>query len=183
MRMNFATKSKIALTAVLAVSGVVIASSGSFSTPVDHTINIQGTVTDTCSVPSTVTNHIANFNTLTNGQDGTVVPDEIMIPIGNMSCNYGIQLALQTQKGALATDASGPIPSNFTNKVEYNATVDWGGATFRLEARGNPTTANATLGPRDDSIVLSIETLENPDKKLISGAYSDVLTLRIGGTL
>jgi hypothetical protein len=166
-----------ALTAVMVISSSAVAQSIQ-----DHTVNISGISPDLCIIP-TGAQHDAELDILTDAE-GKIRLVTSNIVIGELSCNYGITMALQTKNGALTRlPPAGPIPVNFTDKVKYTATVDWSGSTFKLEAtEGALKKSSETLGPKNDILMITIKT-HAEDKNLVSGSYSDVLTLRIGGLI
>lgn len=176
----FSAKHILAMTSAV----VVLAYGAAFAqSSHDHIVNLSGSSPEFCSIPVATEPHEAEFSELTNA-NGKIISTTIPVPIGNLSCNYGIKLGLQTTNGALTRIIpAGNVPENFADKVQYTATVDWSGSIFALETDGTPSKkANTTLGPQDDLLSINISTHAS-DKMLISGQYSDVLTLRLGGII
>lgn len=92
----------ISIRNILAAASTItalIVSTGIAQSSEDHVINISGFSPETCILP-TGAQHTAELDRLTD-DDGKIELVTFDVTIGEMSCNHGITLALQTQNGAL----------------------------------------------------------------------------------
>jgi hypothetical protein len=98
----------------------------------------------------------------------------------NGICNHTHTLAIQTNRGGLQT-SSGARPG-FSNRVDYSASVLWGGSSSSIQTSGvaGESSPNAVM-PGAFSGTLQVEIRINADGAnrlpLLAGTYSDNIVI------
>lgn len=171
-----------------------------FGSPsVEEGMQIGGNVPDICRLATPVVNGVginANFQSTsdTNSQieiialagkdDGVLKPASISLDFEG-SCNFAHFVSLASSNGGLKNETVSGITSGFLSLAGYSATLIWSGQSENLNANtgsSGVSTDIPQIGANSGilSLVVQIAGGGNP---LVSGTYSDVLTIEFGGTL
>ena len=139
--------------------------------------------------------------TITNLADaGTAVLNSagFTLTYSNSFCNYAHSVGIKATNGGLinaSAAANAPVGGTFVQRVGYDADVTWAGASTQGPKPASVTTTAAGDGAQDDAIntsvsgsnrgdlVLSVAIDNSATDPVVSGAYSETLTLKIGATL
>lgn len=194
--------------ALTAVAGVAQADD-----TVNGTLNVSATVANTCYIRSVTPSTLADNATFAGGGAGaestatltlsgqTVNPDTA-IAVGksyrlgvSAYCNWaGHGVGLRSQNGGLTRATAATVEGDFEQRIPYNATLTgWGTTSLStLNATGDRASQAAVerkvnSGALNRAVnttqaTLTIDTLAGVNP-LVEGAYSDVLTVRLGSAL
>ena len=102
----------------------------------------------------------------------------------SVACNTPSNVQITSQSGAVKN--SGTPPSGFTNLINYAASATFSGATATLNTASTSTaigpesgTAVSTTGATPSGTMTVSITPQANALRLLSGAYSDVMTITI----
>lgn len=195
-----------------AVAMAAIAGAAQASDTANGALTLNANVPNTCYIRGVTSTSLADNATLSGGAAGaestatltlstqTVNADTAIAVAKNYVlnvsayCNYASHgVGLRSQNGGLTRSAAATVEGAFEQRIPYTAQLTgWTGATVAtLNATGDRATqaaaeqkvnATSTRAVNVTNARLAIGTLAGTNP-LVSGAYSDVLTLRLGAAL
>jgi hypothetical protein len=183
----------------IAASGVV-SSAALAENPVTQQLTIGGTVNALATFPEAAVESGTSLNaTLAGGAitiaaiaDVDLHPNatSISVSYANVSTNYKAKIGLYSAKNGLRTDTPADT-EGFTNRVDYTAAVTLSGVSGNLlsfTTAGDEATMSAVtgyaIGPFNGATITVNVTINGSNAvRLVQGAYSDTLQLKIGSTL
>lgn len=144
---------------------------------------VTGTVNKVCTIGG-VANPAADSANIPVSAAGAVNTAVISRSYASVACNTPSNVQLTSQNGAVRI--VGAPPSGFTNMINYSASATFSGATATLNTSSTPTaagpetgTAVSTSGATPSGTMSVTITPQANALRLLSGAYSDVLQIRI----
>ena len=148
-------------------------------------IEVKGIVQSTCTIVNP-DNSAFDYEELASSS-GLLNISNVLDPrrLGHITCNGPASLSIKSTNGAMkigggACDSSGST----TNCVLYKATADWDGLEVSLATTGTPSVATSTTqtaGATTADLTLTLELTGPTDKTLLTGSYSDLLVVKVGG--
>lgn len=202
---------KSVLTAAIALTA--IAGAAQAEDTVNGTLNLNATVPNTCYINSVRSSNLADNATFSGGGagaestatltlSGQTVNADTAIAVGKSYrlavtayCNWaGHGVGLRSQNGGLTRATAATVEGDFEQRIPYTATLaGWGTTNLSaLNATGDRASQGAVerkvnsgalnRAVRTSTATLTIDTLAGVNP-LVEGAYSDVLTLRLGSAL
>ncbi|MBS0243569.1 MAG: hypothetical protein JSS20_15440 [Proteobacteria bacterium] len=143
---------------------------------------VTGTVTKVCTIGGIY--HPSADSATIPVSSGSVVTSVINKSYASAACNAPANLQLTSQSGGVKT--TGTPPSGFTNIIDYSSSATFSGATATLNTASTPTatgpesgTAASTTGTLPSGTLSVAITPTANSQKLLSGTYSDTLTITI----
>ena len=144
---------------------------------------VTGIVTKTCTIGG-VARPTADSATIPVSVAGAVNTAVINKSYASVACNTPSNVQITSQSGAVKN--SGTPPSGFTNLINYAASATFSGATATLNTASTSTaigpesgTAVSTTGATPSGTMTVSITPQANALRLLSGAYSDVMTITI----
>jgi hypothetical protein len=149
-------------------------------------VNLTANVGGYCTVDGTATGTVRSAVVPTS--NGKVAGGSLTLSgaSGKVICTTNAKIQLKTASGGL-TNGPNPSDANFTNKVHYTATASYNGKTEQLITTDATTPGFTTVGTdtvggpqTNQDLVLAVTVAPTPAGKfLVSGAYSDTLTVTL----
>ena len=177
------------------IAGVALALTGSGSalaqSAASGTVAVTATVQATCLINS-LTNAgslgTADF-TVSPSATSTILIGAKTVTGNTANCNVPTHITLSSANGASVTGGTITSAATFQNYFDYTAAVTFDTASVTLSTLSNPSTGAAesitssgvtavTSGAFAGNLGVTITSL-TPAKKLISGSYSDTLTITL----
>ena len=148
-------------------------------------VEVKGIVQSTCNIVNP-DNSAFDYEELSK-PSGLLNTSNVLDPrpLGNITCNGPASLSIKSTNGAMkigggACNSTGST----TNCVFYNALANWDGLEVSLAATGTPSVATSTTqtaGATTSDLTLKLELTGPTDKTLLTGSYSDLLVVKVGG--
>lgn len=189
-----------ATAAALTVAGSTAAFAADSAT---QTFGLTATVPNTCNIPArpttTATNAAyndngpnggtMNFTTAINTTDATAAAGTVVLTYSNVMCNYAAELDIESTRGAMIYDGGvSVVAGTFADEITYTASAAFCAQTSSITAN-NLTNANvpartdgSCTGANIGDLVVTVNTDAITDP-LLSGGYTDTLTVKIGANL
>jgi hypothetical protein len=152
-------------------------------TAIDITTTVDGTCTATPDFSAITTHHIQE---VTNSS-GAIINSETAINLGNVTCNAGSTLSLQSNEGGLKRQGGLPsnAPEGFIDLIPYKATTNFAGASLILDTAVDETAviSNTYQNAISSNLTIQIKTIADSDVVALDGNYRDTLTVKVGSPL
>ncbi len=171
----------VAFAALVAASGSAMALESATSE-----VAVGGTATNVCSVATGGTIGAGfSISNIISGDNVDLSKNFTSTNIGTVTCNYQAYVGLKSLNWGVTTGAT--APSGFAKKVNYTASLSWGGQTASIDT--------STSAPTDNKDVKQISAIASTGAALLSftaatsadplvvGTYADTLTVQVGATL
>jgi hypothetical protein len=165
---------------------LVMAGRGETQGVATQNVNLTANVGGYCTVDGTATGTVRSAVVPTS--NGKVAGGSLTLSgaSGKVICTTNAKIQLKTASGGL-TNGPAPTDVNFTNKVHFTATASYNGKTEQLITTdatppGFTTPGTDTVGgpQTNQDLVLAVTVAATPAGKfLVSGAYSDTLTVTL----
>jgi len=121
---------------------------------------------------------------LADRNTAAALPSSISVTFDGV-CNQTLVVRLVSTHGGLSPQNSAvQNGSSFAERVDYTATLDWAGnrTTLSTDGKANESAGVALSGSRAGSVTLTI-AIPAGTQPLVSGGYSDVLTVEFNSSL
>lgn len=127
-----------------------------------------------------------SINQLTDTSNALLKKASIELEIAGV-CNHSHYLSLKTAKGGLAPDdQAGVVAGNFLNHINYRIRADWAGKSISLNTDAvadKKVSTNVIEAANRGTLNISLlidENTNDMNKQVISGQYTDLITVQIG---
>ena len=196
--MGFSMKTISSAAAALAVG---LSSAGAWAQAVDdQDAGLTADVGETCLVTYSSQSATTNFGSFSGGAleitppasaEPLWVDAQTTLTFDGM-CNYGAQISIESSSGGIKSDWTGPIDGDFVTEVFYQASAFWsaGGPPIvftSMTTNGTPETSASSVAANpingEFSVIIDLEEPANSSAPMLSGTYSDTLTVQIGAAL
>lgn len=159
----------------------------------NDTITINGSVADTCTLSidatpqsssnSTFAASTIDITSLADATDATISPATMTLTFDGM-CNYAHAIGLQSANGGLDyTGGVSVVGGAFDELVEYTVSASWDGGVS-LDSENGTANQNVAGAFRQDDVSLAFNFDNNGETDpLLSGSYTDSLTIQLGAAL
>lgn len=183
---------KLSLITSLALAAAMSAPAFAASDASD-TITINGSVADTCTLSidgSAVSSSNATFagstidiTSLADATTAVMTPASMSLSFDGM-CNYAHSIGLESANGGLDyTGSVSVVGGTFDDLVEYTVSASWDGGVS-LESENTVANQSVAGAFREDDVTLAfIFDNDGGSDPLLSGAYTDSLTIQLGAAL
>ncbi|MDX6749172.1 hypothetical protein SH611_05075 [Geminicoccaceae bacterium 1502E] len=182
---------KLLTTACAAALAIGVASHASAADNAQNAFTMTGSVADTCTLESFVASAESSIavagNTLTITADSATddaVPDGFAVTLTAAAmCNFVTDVSITSAKQGFTYDAAQLTTSDtdFVSKLDYTAAVSWSATSFTLNTSAAATAGATDVEATSANLVIQIDDVAvDPAARLLSGTYSDTLTVNLG---
>jgi hypothetical protein len=148
-------------------------------------IEIKGRVATTCTITD-LNNSALDYAELADSS-GFLDTGNHQGPrtLGKITCNSPAWLSIKSINGAMKTGSGACDESgSTTNCIFHHAKAEWDGIDAELTTNGTPLVGTSTMQSESattSELVLSLELIGPTTKTLLTGSYSDLLVVKVGG--